>query len=251
MPDPALATAALNQLKLAAKSAPGIIVGVAIATTALANWPGMGEAKSNWNSLAKALEVEYPSLIGNAVFLSRAGWVADDREAFLNAAALFTGDLQKLSGLCYNMEGQVDQVRDAYAIYWLEIGALAVVVIGYVVACMAMMMTPHLRASGTVMLNRLTAATNYMIAKKTGFLFSFLGVAAATLGTSSQSLGQLFTVQPTQSAAIDFERAVISTDPPSNYIAPMRELPAPPQPEEEDPQPPEQSEQPEPQKQPR
>lgn len=227
MPYAALhAKAALDDLKLAARSAPAIMVGVTIATTALANVPGMGEAKSNWNSLAKALEVEYPSLVGNAVFLSRAGWIADDREAFLNAAALFSGDLQKLSGLCYTMEGQVDQVRDAYAIYWMEIGVLAATVLGYILAAQAMRLTPHLRAVGDILLTRLSLLTNAMIAQNTKVLYGFLAVAGGTLGTSSQSLGQLFTVKPTEGAAIDFDRAVISTEPPSTYLAPKRDLPA-------------------------
>jgi hypothetical protein len=218
--------AAMGALRQAALSAPGIMVGVTIATTALANVPGMGDAKANWNSLAKALEVEYPQLIGNAVFLSRAGWIADDREAFLNATALFGADLQKLSGLCYTMEGQVDQVRDAYAVYWMEIGVLAVTVLGYLAIAQAMKATPYMSAAGQIWLDRLTMLTNAMIAKKTAFLFGFLAVAGTTLATSSQSLGQLFNVQPTKTAAIDFERAVISTAPPSTYLAPKRELPA-------------------------
>ncbi|WP_188191765.1 hypothetical protein [Nonomuraea sp. SYSU D8015] len=227
MPYAALhAKAALDDLKLAARSAPAIMVGVTIATTALANLPAMGDAKANWNSLAKALEVEYPGLIGNAVFLSRAGWIADDREAFLDAASVFGGDLQKLSGLCYNMESQVDQVRDAYALYWMQIGILAATVLGYLVACQAMKLTPHLRAVGEILLNRLSLLTNSMIAQNTKVLYGFLAVAGGTLATSSQSLGQLFNIQPTEGAAINFERAVISTTPPSVYLAPKRELPA-------------------------
>ncbi|MCK2212589.1 hypothetical protein MF672_002055 [Actinomadura sp. ATCC 31491] len=230
MPYAALhAKAALDDLKLAAKSAPAIMVGITIATTAMANLPAMGDAKANWNSLAKALEVEYPGLIGNAVFLSRAGWIADDREEFLNAASVFGGDLQKLSGLCYNMESQVDQVRDAYAVYWMQIGVLAAAVLGYIVACQAMKATPYMRAAGDVLLQRLSALTNSMIAQKTKVLYGFLAVAGGTLATSSQSMGQLFNVQPTQGAAIDFERAVIHTTPPSQYLAPKRELPAPPE----------------------
>jgi hypothetical protein len=222
------AKAAMDELKLAAKSAPAIMVGVAIVTTAAANVQGMGEAKSNWNSLAKALEVEYPSLIGNAVFLSRSGWIADDREAFLDATAQFNGDLQKLSGLCYTMESQVDQVRDAYALYWAEIGVLASTVMGYILACKAMMLTPYLRLAGEAWLVRLSTLTNLMIAQKTKVLYGFLAVAGTTLARSSQSLGQLFSVQPTEGAKINFQRAVISVEPPSTYLAPKRELPAPP-----------------------
>jgi hypothetical protein len=218
--------AAMDALRQAARSAPGLMVGVTIATTAVANVRGMGDAKANWNSLAKALEVEYPGLIGTAVFISRAGWIADDREAFLNAAAVFGGDLQKLSGLCYNLEGQVDQVRDAYAVYWMEIGVLAATVTGYVTAAQAMKMTAYMGAAGQLWLNRLTLLTNTMIAQKTKFLLGFLAVAGSTLAASSQSLGQLFNIQPTDGAAIDFERAVISTTPPSLYLAPERELPA-------------------------
>ncbi|MEW9551354.1 hypothetical protein [Nonomuraea sp. NPDC050783] len=230
MPYAALhAKAALDDLKLAAKSAPAIMVGVTIATTAIANLPGMGDAKANWNSLAKALEVEYPGLLGNAVFLSRSGWIADDREEFLNAASVFGGDLQKLSGLCYNLESQVDQVRDAYAVYWMQIGVLASAVLGYIVACQAMKATPYMRAMGDMLLQRLSILTNAMIAQKTKVLYGFLAVAGGTLATSSQSMGQLFNLQPTKGAAINFQRAVIHTTPPSTYVAPKREIPAPPE----------------------
>ncbi|NRQ34640.1 hypothetical protein HII36_22785, partial [Nonomuraea sp. NN258] len=220
--------AALDALKAAAKSKPRFLVGAAIAATAVANLQGMGEAKSNWNALAKALEVEYPTLVGNTVYLTRAGgWIADDRLAFAEAAAMFGGDLQKLSGLCYTMEGQVDEMRDAYALYWTEIAALAATVLGYVVAARAMLLTPHLRAGGELMLERLVTLTNFIIAQKNKILISFLGLAGATMAKSSQSMGQLFSVQPTGAAKIDFQRAVISTDPPSRWIAPKRELPAP------------------------
>lgn len=225
---------ALNSLKMAARSAPAIMVGVTIATTALANVPGMGQAKSNWGALAKALEVEYPGMVGNAVFMSRAGWIADDREAFLHAASVFGGDLQKLSGLCYAMEGQVDQVRDAYYVYWVQIGVLAGSVITYILACQAMKLTPHLRAMGEVLLQRLSQLTVGMIAHHTKVLYGFLGVAAGVLGTSVQSLGQLFTLQPSGATAIDFQRAVIKTDPPREWIAPKKDAPAPAETEEEE-----------------
>ncbi|MEV1174307.1 hypothetical protein [Nonomuraea sp. NPDC049784] len=225
------AKAAMDELKVAARSAPAIMIGVTIAATALANVPGMGDAKANWNSLAKALEVEYPSVLQNAVFLSRAGWIADDREQFLHAVATFAGDLQKLSGLCYNMESQVDQVRDRYALYWMEIGVLAATIMAYIMAAQAMKLTPHLRAYGEILLNRLSALTNAMIAQKTKVLVGFLGAAGATLATSSQSLGQLFNIQPTEGAKIDFQRAVIPDTPPNQWIAPKKEKPTTAQPE--------------------
>lgn len=228
MPYAALhALAALQDLKKAARSAPAIMVAVTIATTAVANVPGMGQAKSNWGALAKVLEVEIPGMVGNAVFMSRAGWIADDREAFLNAASVFSGDVQKLSGLCYAMEEQTDQVRDAYFVYWTQIAVLAGAISSYVLACQAMKLTPHLRAAGEILLQRLSLLTVQMIAHHTKLLYGFLTVAAGVLGTSAQSLGQLFTLQPSGAMAIDFQRATISTDPPSEWIAPKKDEAAP------------------------
>jgi hypothetical protein len=246
---------ALLQLKRAAQFDGRLLVSVAIVTTALANVPGIGDAKANWNSLAKALEVEYPGQIGNSVFLSRSGWIADDREAFLHAITQFSGDLQKLSGLCYNLEGQVDQIRDAYNFYWIEIGALVSTVIIYVAAAYAMRLTPHLRPVGEIMLARLTTLTNLIIAQKTKVLGTFLTVVTGTLGAIMGSMGQMFNMQPTGGASINFERAVISTAPPSVYLAPKREEPTTAQTEEPEEQPepeerPEPSELPEPEKQP-
>jgi hypothetical protein len=222
-----LSSEALNALKNAARSTPALWTGVAVAATAVANVPGMGDAKANWNALAKALEVEFPDIVGNAVFLSRGDWIADDREAFLHATALFHGDLQKLSGLCYTMEGQVDQVRDAYAHYWQEIAALAAVVVGYVVACQLMRLTPYTRLQAELWLNRLISLTNLIIAQQTKILLGFLSIATTTLARSSQSMGQLFNVKPTGSVAIDFRRSTIPTTPPSQWVAPKREVPEP------------------------
>jgi hypothetical protein len=218
---------ALLQLKRAAQFDGRLLVSVAIVTTALANVPGIGDAKANWNSLAKALEVEYQ----------------------------FSGDLQKLSGLCYNLEGQVDQIRDAYNFYWIEIGALVSTVIIYVAAAYAMRLTPHLRPVGEIMLARLTTLTNLIIAQKTKVLGTFLTVVTGTLGAIMGSMGQMFNMQPTGGASINFERAVISTAPPSVYLAPKREEPTTAQTEEPEEQPepeerPEPSELPEPEKQP-
>ncbi|MFI7130795.1 hypothetical protein ACIBQ1_34250 [Nonomuraea sp. NPDC050153] len=228
IPSRLVAQAALANLKLAARSAPGLLVGISIATTAVAHVPAMGEAKTNWNSLAKALEVEYPELIGNAVFISRAGWTAKDREEFLNATSVFKGDLQKLSGLCYNMESQVDSVRNAYIAYWAQIGLLAGTVLGYIAICMAMKRTAAFAVSGQMWLERLVALTNKMIARATKFLYGFLAVAGTTMAVGAYSLGQLFTIQPSGGAAINFERAVIKTDPPPTYVAPKRDEAAPP-----------------------
>ncbi|GGL56103.1 hypothetical protein [Planomonospora parontospora] len=223
----AASTQAMEAFKKAVPRAPGLMVAVGVLGTAVADVPGMGDAKANWNALAKALEVEYPGLIGNAVFLSRADWIADDREAFLHAVQLFGGDLQKLSGLCYNLEGQVDQVRDAYNYYWLEAAALAGTVLGYVAAAHSMKALPHLRFASQVWLEKLVALTNWLVAQNTKILAAFLGVAGTTFGTALQSMGQMFNIEPTDGVAIDFKRAVISTTPPSLRVAPKRELPEP------------------------
>ncbi|GLX00590.1 hypothetical protein [Microtetraspora sp. NBRC 16547] len=219
--------AALEALKEAAKSAPALWTGVAIALTAVANVPGMSDAKANWNALAKVLEVEYPGILGNAAFVSRGDWIADDQRAFLDATSHFGGDLQKLSGLCYTMEGQVDQVRDAYQLYWQEIGALAATVVGYIAAAKLMLLMPQSRVAGEIWLQRLVAFTNLIIANKTKILLGFLGAAGVTLSNTTQSMTQMFNIKPTGRGAIDFKRATISTAPPSQWIAPKREIPEP------------------------
>ncbi|NJP95966.1 hypothetical protein HCN51_42140 [Nonomuraea sp. FMUSA5-5] len=217
--------AAWNSFKEAARWEKRLVPTVVMLSTAVANVPGMGDAKANWNALAKALEVEYPGLLGNAVFLSRADWIADDRQAFLNAAAVFGGDLQKLSGLCYTMEGQVDQIRDAYARYWYEIGALASIVLSYLAATLLMRATPYLRAQGEIALARLVAFTNFVLANQTKILATFLAAVAVTMADTGTALPKIFNLTPTGGARIDFQRAVISMDPPSQWVAPKREKP--------------------------
>ncbi|MFI7445832.1 hypothetical protein [Nonomuraea indica] len=217
----------MDALKLAATSAPGLTTGILVASTAIANVPAMGDARANWLAIAKDLEAGYPRILDNATFLSRAEWIGDDREAYLHATAIFSRDVQKLSGLCFDIEGEIRKVRDAYVTYWWEIGGLAAMVVGYVLAARLMRLTPHTGAYAELLLNRLVAITNFIIAKQTKLLGAFLLLSGTTLSTISKSMMGMFNVKPTGAAKIDFKQAVISTRPPTVYVAVKREKPEP------------------------
>ncbi|GAA3115018.1 hypothetical protein [Streptosporangium carneum] len=219
---------ALDTLKASSKLIPGLLTAVAIAGTAVANTPGMNDAKAGWNALAKLLEVAYPSVIGNAVFLSRADWQADDREEFLNATALFGGEMQKLSGVCYTMEGKLDAVRQAYYDYWKGIATLSGTVLLYALAARRMSLaSPATATAAQLQLHRLGAITNGLVAKMTMLLGSYLALSGSALVSLIGAMGNMNNIMPTAGTKIDFRSVTISTRPPSAWIAPKREIPAP------------------------
>ncbi|MFD0887461.1 hypothetical protein ACFQ08_23195 [Streptosporangium algeriense] len=221
----AFAEKAINTLKANARPVPALATAVAIVSTAVANTPGMNDAKANWNALAKALEVTYPSLIGNAVFLSRADWQADDREEFLNATALFCGELQKLSGVCYTMEGKVDAIHQAYYDYWKGIVFLSAAVTLYITAVHRVArLNPASAAAAQLALQRLGPIVNSLTAKMTALLGGYLGLIGSTLVPLTQRMLDLNNVMPTGAMKIDFKKAAISTEPPSSWVAPKREV---------------------------
>ncbi|GAA0846668.1 hypothetical protein ACFQVD_40050 [Streptosporangium amethystogenes subsp. fukuiense] len=222
----ALATVALDRLKAAAKLDPRLWFAIAVVTPALANVPGMGDAKANWNGLAKDLEVKYPNMVGNAVFLSRGNWIAEDAEAFLHATAVFSGELQRLSGICYNVEGQLDKVRGAYYDYWLGVVKIAGVALLFALTTSALRLTPWgLKAQE--LMTKLAITEQVLLAKMTGLLLTHLQLSGDTLVTLLKSMGDLFNIKPTGGLKIDFQQAVIDTKPPSQWVAPKRDIPAP------------------------
>ncbi|MGV9772953.1 hypothetical protein [Streptosporangium sp. NPDC003464] len=221
-----LATVAIERLKAAAKLDPRLWFAVAIVTPALANVPGMGDAKANWNGLAKDLEVKYPSMVGNAVFLSRGNWIADDAESFLHATAVFGGELQRLSGICYNMEGQLDKVRGAYYDYWLGVVKIAGVALLFAMTTTALAATPW-GLQARLMMTKLAITEKILLAKMSGLLVTHLQLSGDTLVNLLKSMSDLFNIKPTDGLKIDFRQAVISTLPPSQWVAPKRDVPAP------------------------
>ncbi|MER7129979.1 hypothetical protein [Streptosporangium saharense] len=221
----ATAQKAIETLKASNQLIPSLATAVAIVSTAVANTPGMNDAKANWNSLAKALEVAYPSLIGNAVFLTRADWQADDREEFLNATVLFSGELQKLSGVCYTMEGRMEAIRQAYYDYWKGIATLSGTVLLYAVAARRMSMAnPATAAAAQIQLQRLGNVVNGLTAKMTMLLGSYLALAGSALTSLMERMSDLNNVTPTEGTKVDFKKIVLSTAPPSSWIAPKREV---------------------------
>ncbi|WP_433365998.1 hypothetical protein [Streptosporangium sp. CA-115845] len=218
---------AFENLKLSSRLVPSLMVAVTIVGTAVANVVGMSDARANWNALAKELEVALPGVIGNTVFLSRGNWQADDREAFLHAAAELGGQLQKLSGVCYNMEGSVNDVRTAYVTYWTGIGTLAAAVLAYIVAAQRLRRTPATAAAAELQLQRLSVLVNSRAAQMTMLLGGFLTLMGTTMTSLVAEMSSLNHVMPTENLKIDFRSIEISTAPPSAWVAPKREVGAP------------------------
>ncbi|WP_031172677.1 hypothetical protein [Streptosporangium roseum] len=216
---------ALDTLKTSCRLVPSLMTAVAIVTTAVANVDGMGDARANWQALAKELEVKYPGVIGNAVFLCRGDWQADDREAFLASATTFGSELQKLSGICYSMEGKIDAVREAYYDYWKQIAALSGIVLIYILAVVRMSTaSPATVLAAQVQLKRLSAITNGLVGKVTAALGAYLALAGHALAALGGKFNSMSSIKPTGGLKIDFQKAEISTKPPSTWIAPKREI---------------------------
>ena len=94
--------------------APTAWAGVAIASTAVANVPGMADAYNNWESIHSRLDTAVKSYVAILLTKEKEGWIADDREPFHDAVQRMQEALESLRAYVKNVAGIVDELGDAY-----------------------------------------------------------------------------------------------------------------------------------------
>lgn len=203
-------TKVLSTLKGGARLAPTAWAGVAIASTAVANVPGMADAYNNWESIHSRLDTAVKSYVAVLLTKEKEGWIADDREAFDDAVQRMQEALESLRAYVKNVAGIVDELGDAYRAYWLAIAKIAATLLALATIAAAMLATPY-AASAMVNLRMLGTLASQVIAVSTGALGKLVASVAGSMSVyfSGKAWVQSFNLEPTGSAKVDFTKARI------------------------------------------
>jgi hypothetical protein len=222
----ALANGTMTTLKTSASMSRMLAVGVAIAATAIANVPGMGDASANWTAIAARLDAGVKLPLNDAIAQARTEWIAEDRQAFDSAVTAFQGDTEATRKFFEQIEKCLDDIGDAYRDYWFELALLSGALLTALLAAFAMLFTP-LAPYGKALLEMLGALASTIIAFMTNKLGTFLALIAGTLITGAKGMVQLFNIKPSGSAAIDFTKAEVHWTAPTTWLEPKKAAPAP------------------------
>ena len=216
----------LSTLRTGASISKLLLFGVAIASTAVADVPGMGDASANWTAIAARLDAGVKLPLNDAITVARGDWIAEDRQAFDTAVAIFQGDTEATRKFFEQIEKCLDDIGDAYRDYWFELGLLASALLTALLAALAMCFTP-LAPYGQAMLQWLGAAATAVIGFLTKRLGTFLALIGGTLITGAKGMVQLYNIKPSGDAKIDFTKANINYHAPGTWLEPHRNQPAP------------------------
>ncbi|GII60384.1 hypothetical protein Skr01_04690 [Sphaerisporangium krabiense] len=225
------AASVLNDLRKAALLSRPLTVGVAMASTAVANVPGMADAYANWDSIHARLDTANKSFLRNLGDKGKDGWIAADHDAFSDAVERFQEALETLRGYVKSVAGIVDELGDAYRAYWVALARIAAALAAGIAVAAAMLTTPYSAAAGYARLQALGVMANGLIATATGMLAKVVSAVAGGMSVyfAGKALVQMYNLEPTGAAKVDFTKAVIDTRglPPFQPPAPGRP-PAPP-----------------------
>ncbi|GGL14909.1 hypothetical protein Sme01_16200 [Sphaerisporangium melleum] len=206
------AVAVLNDLRKAALMSRSLLLGCAIAGTAVANVPGMADAYNNWESIHSRLDTAIKSYIRNLGDKGKDGWIAVDHDAYADAVERYQEAMESLRGYVKNIAGIVDELGDAYRAYWVSLARVAAVLAAVLPIAAAMLATPYAPA-GYARLEALGALATRTIALATGLLAKVVSSVAGGMSVyfAGKGLAQMFNLEPTGEAKIDFRQAVIDT----------------------------------------
>ena len=104
-------TKVLSTLKGGARLAPTAWAGVAIASTAVANVPGMADAYNNWESIHSRLDTAVKSYVAILLTKEKDGWIAHHRVGVRRRRPADAGGaLESLRAYVKNVAGIVDEL---------------------------------------------------------------------------------------------------------------------------------------------
>ncbi|MFC6087177.1 hypothetical protein [Sphaerisporangium aureirubrum] len=207
------AAAVLRDLRRAAMLSRPLTVGIAMAATAVANVPGMADAYNNWESLHSRLDTVNKTYIRNLGESGKDGWIAADHDAFSDAVERYQEAVESLRAYVKTVAGIVDELGDAYRAYWLALARVAAVLLAGVAIAAAMLATPY-AAAGYARLQMLGLLANGVIAAATGMLAKVVSAVAGGMSVyfAGKAYVQMYNLQPTGAAKVDFTKAVIDAD---------------------------------------
>ncbi|MDP9865464.1 MULTISPECIES: hypothetical protein [Streptosporangium] len=215
-------TKVLSNLEKGARLAPTLWAGVAIATTAVANVPGMADIYNNWDSIHARLDTANKSYAAALLNKHKDGWIAEDRDAFDDAVQRYQEALESLRAYIKTIAGIVDELGDSYRAYWLAIAKVAGTLLFLASIAAAMLATPY-AGNAALNLRMLGVMASKVIAASTAALGKVVAAGASSMSIyfSGKAWLQAFNLEPTESAKIDFTQAKINI----KGLAPFQEPP--------------------------
>ncbi|MCG5220535.1 hypothetical protein [Streptosporangium sp. KLBMP 9127] len=200
-----------------------LLAGVAVASTAVANVPGMSDIYNNWEGIHSRLDNTVKALLNNLATKNKEGWIADDRDAFSDAVERFQQAVESLRGYVKTIASIVDDIGSAFRTYWVTVGEILTVLLSGVAIALGMLATPF-APKGYLLLQMLGQWGATLIAVTTGMLAKAVtGIVAGTsLLLGGKAMIQLYHLAPTGDAAVDFTKARIDTKDLPTYQEPSR-----------------------------
>ncbi|WP_248961035.1 hypothetical protein [Sphaerisporangium perillae] len=220
------ALSVLNDLRKAALLSRPLLVGSALAATAVANVPGMANAYNNWESIHSRLDTAIKSYIRNLGDKGKDGWIAKDHDAYVDAVERYQEAMESLRAYVKAIAGIVDELGDAYRAYWVSLGRVVAVLSVNLPIAAAMLATPYAPA-GYARLEALGLLANGAIALATSLLAKVVASVAGGMSVyfAGKAFAQMFNLAPTGDAKIDFRKAMIDTQGSPSFQEPPASAP--------------------------
>lgn len=196
---------------------------IPVATTAVVNVPGIGSASANWTALSARLDGGVKTPLSDIISQVRSFWIADDSQAFDDAAAVFQGDTEATRKFFEQIEKCLDDFGDSVRDYWFELGGIAVLLLSALTAWAALLVLGPLAAYAKGMMEwigGIAAATIMVLTKALG---AFMALAAGTIALGAKGMLQMYNLKPTGDATIDFTQAAIKWKPPTQWVEPTQQ----------------------------
>ncbi|MEU4542671.1 WXG100 family type VII secretion target [Nonomuraea dietziae] len=202
----------LELLKKAGRVSLGMAPAIAVASTMLANEPGMAQAASNWkNGIAARLDDGIKQLLPQLVATSKEGWIAQDREEFERVVWTFHREIGALRSVLSDIGGMLDEVAAGYRSYWLKMASLAVAALGLFVFAKRLQALPSTALAGALLEKFVTLGVNSTTAILTMTLSSTLKAAGDVMTTVLKKKHQFAYVTPSGDAKVNFRTISIDT----------------------------------------
>ncbi|MDR8408575.1 hypothetical protein MTP10_07480 [Nonomuraea sp. 3-1Str] len=218
----------LEALKALGKISLWLLPGVAIASTAIANEPGMAQAAANWKSgMAARMDGGVKQLLSQLASAQKNSWIAADRGEYERVLWMFDTEMEALRSAFTQIGGMIDEVAAGYRGYWLKLAATAGGCVTALLTAKLLQRMPHTAAAGMLYEKIIATATNGAVAVFTLLLRGGMQAAGDILGTMMKKDHQFGYVFPGAGAAVNFKQATIDTKLYPSYQEPTRpgELP--------------------------
>jgi hypothetical protein len=201
---------------------------VLIASTAVANEPGMAQAAVNWkHGIAGRLDDGIKQLLPQLVNASRDGWVALDQQEFERVVWLFHREIGVLRGVLGDIGGMMDEVAAGYRNYWLSVAGLCASTIALLVWTKKLQASPNTAAYGVMLEKFIATGVNGTVSVLTITLASSVRSTGQIMATMVKKDHQFGYVAPSGQGKIDFSQATIDVNAFPSFQAPAKsgELP--------------------------